>query len=254
MTAKKQTAPKKKAKKKASKKKSLASGQRRRGTVVSETTLLTEKEERFCYEWIAEPNQTKAALRAGYSPRRARQTGAEIMARPQVQAFIKQLQAEQRQRMKGIVERVQAERAAIAFFDPIDLFDADGNMKRLEDMPPEARRCIAGIEVSEIWEGSGEDRRQIGYLKKIKLADKSASLTALERMLGLYKDEGGNLGDAILTIRKILNEIDGNSTGPTGLPAPGSAAGSGSDQGGSGGAEGRGAIEGEVERPPVEAQ
>ena len=246
------------AKKKAAKKKAgsgVPPGKGRRRTKVSDTGL-NEKEERFCYEWMADPNQARAAIRAGYAPSRARNTGSDLMAKPHIQAFIKKLQAEQRAEMKGIVERVQAERVAIAFFDPIDLFREDGSMKPLSEMPPWARRCIASIEVQEIWEGSGEDRRQVGELKKIKLVDKSASLTALERMLGLYRDDdAGTLGDAILTIKKILNDIDGSSIGPTGLPAPsGSTVRGGADSGGAGAPEGRGAPEGEAGGPPVEAQ
>lgn len=45
-----------------------------------------------------------------------------------------------------------------------------------------SRGAVAwGLDVVEEWAGSGEDRVFAGYTKRYKLADKNASLTAIER-------------------------------------------------------------------------
>jgi hypothetical protein len=46
---------------------------------------LTPRQQRFVEEYLIDLNATQAAIRAGYSPRTARQTSAEIMAKPATQ-------------------------------------------------------------------------------------------------------------------------------------------------------------------------
>ena len=57
------------------------------------------KEERFCLEYICDYNQTKAAIRAGYAEKSAAKTGCRLMKDPRIQAYIRQLQKEQKERL-----------------------------------------------------------------------------------------------------------------------------------------------------------
>ena len=43
---------------------------------------LTDKQRRFVEEYLVDLNATQAAIRAGYSKRTARQTGAENLSKP----------------------------------------------------------------------------------------------------------------------------------------------------------------------------
>lgn len=45
---------------------------------------LTEKQERFCDEYLTDLNATQAAIRAGYSPRSARQNAHALLEKPHV--------------------------------------------------------------------------------------------------------------------------------------------------------------------------
>ncbi len=56
--------------------------------------MLTDKQERFCKEYIIDCNATQAAIRAGYSPHRAHVTGANLLANRKVSARIAELMAE----------------------------------------------------------------------------------------------------------------------------------------------------------------
>lgn len=62
-------------------------------------TALTFKEERFCLEYIIDYNQTAAAIRAGYAEKSAAKTGCKLMKRPEIRAYIRQLQKEQAERL-----------------------------------------------------------------------------------------------------------------------------------------------------------
>ena len=49
---------------------------------------MTDKQKRFCDEYLIDCNATQAAIRAGYSPKTAKQTGCENLAKPDLKAYI----------------------------------------------------------------------------------------------------------------------------------------------------------------------
>jgi hypothetical protein len=77
--------------------------------------------------------------------------------------------------------------------DVADLFDAEGYLKPLKDIPEDARRAIAGLEVEEIWgdadDGEGaKGRVVVGRTKKLKLASKVEALKLLGQHLKLFTE------------------------------------------------------------------
>ncbi len=79
------------------------------------------------------------------------------------------------------VDRVLEALHDLAFYDLDDIVNPDGSVKPVHDMPPAARRVIAGLEVSDSKDG--------GKLKKVKLSDRRAALDMLMRYHSLYKDK-----------------------------------------------------------------
>jgi hypothetical protein len=59
----------------------------------------------------------------------------------------------------------------------------------MKDISPEARSCITGFEVVELFEGIGDERHCYGLLKKGRLADKNSSLDKSMRYHSLCKDK-----------------------------------------------------------------
>lgn len=55
---------------------------------------LTDKQKRFCDEYLCDMNATQAAIRAGYSKRTAYRTGADNLKKPQIRAYIDKRMAE----------------------------------------------------------------------------------------------------------------------------------------------------------------
>ena len=53
---------------------------------------LTDKQKRFCKEYLIDLNATQAAIRAGYSEKTANSIASENLAKPDIQNFIKELQ------------------------------------------------------------------------------------------------------------------------------------------------------------------
>ena len=61
------------------------------------TAGLNAKQKDFAHHYSASHNATQAALAAGYSERRARHTGSELLRKPDVAALVSELDAEKRE-------------------------------------------------------------------------------------------------------------------------------------------------------------
>lgn len=86
------------------------------------------------------------------------------------------------------VERVLREIARLAFQDPRKFFTPAGEPLPLHELDDDTAAALAGFEVLELWEGKGESRQFVGYVKKYKLADKGANLERLGRHLKMFTD------------------------------------------------------------------
>ena len=71
-----------------------------------EVVRMTDKQARFCEEYMVDLNATQAAIRAGYSPASAKTVGPRLLENVGVQKLIAQLQAEQSRRTGVSTDRV----------------------------------------------------------------------------------------------------------------------------------------------------
>src|SRR5690606_634276 len=86
------------------------------------------------------------------------------------------------------------ELARLAFFDPRRLFNAHGAPIPISELDDDTAAAIAGIEVLEEYEGTGKDRKFIGYTKKYRIVDKNTAITNAMRHLALFKDRVEHTG------------------------------------------------------------
>src|SRR5208283_123655 len=87
------------------------------------------------------------------------------------QAFIKESGKLYARDLSVTTANVLKELARLAFFDPRNLFKADGSPKHITELDDDTAPSVAGLDVQEIFEGSGQDKHQIGVIKKYKIAD-----------------------------------------------------------------------------------
>lgn len=152
---------------------------------------LTPKQTRFVAEYLANGmNATQAAISAGYTASRAEITGSELVRNRKVAAAIGAKAKVHVDKLDYGIDRTLNEIARMAFFDPANLFEDDGSMKQIKDIDKDTRSVIAGLEVSDIWDGGeGEQKSIIGTLKKVKLTDRGSALDKLMRYHSLYNDK-----------------------------------------------------------------
>ncbi|PNH94082.1 terminase small subunit [Vibrio diazotrophicus] len=140
---------------------------------------LTDKQEMFCREYLIDLNATQAAIRAGYSEKTAKETAYENLTKPHIANRIAELKSERVKETKVDANYVLNRLVEIDQMDAIDILNEDGSLKPISMWPKVWRTYLSGFDLSELWEGTGEDRQQIGFLKKIKWPDKVKNLELL---------------------------------------------------------------------------
>ena len=140
---------------------------------------MTDKQARFCEEYMIDLNATQAAIRAGYSPKTAQEQSARLLSNVMVQNRLAQLQAEQSRRTGVSADRVVRELAKIAIANASDLIDPETASVKLDA----SRDDLAAIQSIKV-KSFGED----GLEHEVKLADKLRALDLLGKHLGMYKD------------------------------------------------------------------
>lgn len=159
---------------------------------------LTPKQKRFVVEYLIDQNATQAAIRAGYSPKTARQQGARLLSNADVGRVIKSRMRYQTRKAEISAERVLKEWARIAFADPRGLFESNGLPRSPCELDDDMAAAVETVEVLV------SKNKNSATVKKYKLASKMSALDCLARYLGMLDgkdtiaDEGKQTGVIVL--------------------------------------------------------
>lgn len=155
---------------------------------------MTNKQKRFCEEYLIDLNATQAAIRAGYSPRSAHAIATETLQKPAVRACIDKALAEQSSRTGVTADRVVRELAKVAFVNSDDVVDF-GSATVKPDASKDDTAAIASVRVKTIPTKDGD-----GVEREIKLADKLKALELLGKRFGLFTDNVNISGEGVVQI------------------------------------------------------
>lgn len=137
---------------------------------------LGQKQQRFVEEFLVDCNGTKAAVRAGYSRKTARQMAAQNLSKPAICAAIKHLRDRLTANCELTAERTLHQLACICFFDVRKLFDSRGRLLKPYDLDPNTAAAIASIEYT-------------GKTFKYRFWSKTEALNLAGRYLKLFKED-----------------------------------------------------------------
>ena len=143
---------------------------------------MTDRDLRFADEYLIDYDAKNAAIRAGYSPKTARNAAewihAEHPKKPALRAMIDEKLAELSRRAGVSAERVMRELARIAFVDIGDVVDVETGGVR-SDARRADRVAIAAVRVKK---GSA------GVEREVRMCDKTRALELLGKRLGLFTE------------------------------------------------------------------
>ena len=180
---------------------------------------LTDKQKRFCEEYLIDLNATQAAIRAGYSTKTAEQTASRLLRNVKVQEYIAKRQKELSRSTEITQERVIKELALIAFSNNADYAHVVEKKMQVEaggalvdvldkDGKPVMYRTVEPVLTEELTE---EQKRALAVIKKgkegleVKSCDKVKALELLGKHLGIFTDKiEANVND---TTRSELQEL-----------------------------------------------
>jgi phage terminase small subunit len=147
---------------------------------------LPPRQQTFVAEYMANGNNaTRAGIVAGYSAATADSQASRLLKDVKVRAVVEAWTASVLTRKKITAEGVLDELRKIARFDPRKMFAPGGALLPITELDDDTAGAIAGVEVREIT----RDGCVIGYLKKIKIADKVRANELLGKHHRLFVDK-----------------------------------------------------------------
>jgi phage terminase small subunit len=144
---------------------------------------LTHRQLRFVEEYLVDGNATKAAVRAGYSRRTARQTGSEKLSKPVIQNELELRIEDSSNGRKQVANELLTQAYCLLLADLADIFDCRGVPLPVKAMPIAFRQgLLASMKVRhEVTDG-----RSTVTIFTLKFADRLKLLRMLGDRLGVW--------------------------------------------------------------------
>jgi len=156
--------------------------------------ILTDKQQRFCEEYIIDLNATQAAIRAGYCARTINHNTNQIMVNNGVQAEIARLKAERSKRLEIKADNVVKELAKLAFSNIEDYMEVDENGEmHLKSFEHIERARLAAIESIKVNTTRNKDNSREYTTTQFKLHSKLNALEQLGKHLGIYEADNAQV-------------------------------------------------------------
>lgn len=144
---------------------------------------LTDKQKRFCDEYLIDLNAMQAAIRAGYKDGYAQNHSYELLKKKAIKEYIAKEMAERSKRTGINQDRVVRELARVAFIKADDVININtANVKKSANVDDLA--VIQSVKVKKVPTKFGD-----GIEREIKLADKMRALELLGKHLGMFTDK-----------------------------------------------------------------
>lgn len=175
----------------------------------------TEKQERFCQNYVIDFHQTNAAIRAGYPAKTAAVVASKLLNSAKIQNRIAEIRADASGKTGVSLERTLDQLGAMAFADPAEMYNpTTGELLPVHQMPLHIRRAIASIEVDEI----NVNGMILGVTKKIKLAPREKASDMIMKHLGEYKKDNQQKQTVVEIIVDIVDDDEDDETQGTETP------------------------------------
>lgn len=141
--------------------------------------LCNQQRQRFVDEYLVDLKPHLAARRAGYASPEAH---VRLMRTPEVLQAIQARMRARAARVRIDQDAVIAELAKVALSNVRDLFDINGNLKPLHELPEEVSAAIQSVEVVE-------GKNEVLSTKKIRMYSKLDALKTMAQHHGLLTEK-----------------------------------------------------------------
>jgi phage terminase small subunit len=169
---------------------------------------MTPKQQRFVEEYLLDLCATKAAIRAGYKEKNAKQIGSHLLAHPNVAAAIAAAQASRAERTRFDQDRVLDELELLAFSNLEHyIVDDNGQVALSLAAPAGAMRALQSIKRKVTIKPTRWGGEDVTREVEIKLWDKPGPLKLAGQHVGLFVEKHehtGKNGKPIEVVKKVV--------------------------------------------------
>jgi len=146
----------------------------------------TLKEEKTIQEYFKNGGNKTAAYKSAYNTSKMKEEtinvkACEFFKKDKIRVRVEELQKQIEEENKISKNKIITELLTTIMLDPTDLFNEEGELKQLEDIPIEKRRTISELGVKSV--GGGEFAREVKFVKTL---DKLKAIDMVNKMLGYY--------------------------------------------------------------------
>ena len=167
---------------------------------------LTEKQECFVREYLIDLNATQAAIRAGYSDKRASEQAYQLLQKTTVKNAIAELKARRNEQLNVDAGYVLKRLLDVDQLDVLDILDNSGAIKPVNEWPKEWRQNISSFEVAGDGQGTS--------VAKLKFPDKVKNLELIGRHIDVAAwtsnqtiDLNANVKAEVATLSSLMDEL-----------------------------------------------
>lgn len=140
---------------------------------------LTDKQKRFCEEYVIDWNGTRAAIASGYSKKTAKEIASENLTKPNIKAYIDYIQQDL-SKLAGISALKNVlELKKIAFTNLTDFKKGWMTEREFEELTEDQKAALSEIQYTDRMTKAGSEK-----IVKFKVHDKMRALELLNKMLG----------------------------------------------------------------------
>ena len=166
---------------------------------------LTDKQRRFCEEYLKDFNGTLAYTRAGYAGNSttARKNASKLLTNTDIQAYLAKFRSQAQKRTEVTIDRTLQEIARVAFCNLKDAADFNSEgvaFKDSKQLPDEVTAAIESVTYTA---------SEKGVRQSIKMHNKIAALSLLAKFFGI--DSDFNQAVAVLKRFGLALLVDENS-------------------------------------------
>jgi phage terminase small subunit len=159
--------------------------------------MITDKQKRFCEEYMVDLNGTQAAIRAGYSKKTANEQAAQLLAKLSIRQYVNELQKELSESTKISAEMVINELAKVGFSNISNYIKViDKEIELGEDEAGTMKTAtVRDIEIFKTDDVGLEKMAVVSEIRRtkdgvsIKLHDKVKALEDLGKHLGVFEKD-----------------------------------------------------------------
>lgn len=135
------------------------------------------------------------------------QKASHLMADVKVQTRVAQLQEENLRQRQAELDEILIAMTQRVRLDIRSYFKADGSFLYPHEMNKEQAMCLQEFQVEEIWAGRGENRTQIGVIKKVKFIDLKGLWDMFMKKFGAYAPKKIEIDEDLSYLEDLLEGI-----------------------------------------------